>query len=335
MEGVRIGLVGCGLFGESHLRAYRAVPGVEVTAVYDPVAERAEELARTFRIPCICSALEELCHHQAVDAVDVVSPEEAHLEPVLTALRAGKEVFVEKPLATDLDHCVQMIEAAEAAGRILMVGHILRFETKYVLLQQDIEARRLGKIISMHARRNRLRSLLERYGRTHPAMENCIHDIDLMLWYTGERVRRVRGYERRATRRKHPDTFWGMLEFEGGALGVVETIWLLPANAGIALDDAFQLVGDRGVGNVSLFPGALNFWREEGFEAPDAGYDPRVRGAALGALRDELMYFCDCVREHRQPEIITPREAKNAVRVALALIQSANRDCDVHITEWD
>ena len=72
-------------------------------------------------------------------------------------------------------------------------------------------------------------------------MENSIHDIDLMLWYTGERVRRVRGYERRATGRKHPDTFWGILEFEGGALGVVETIWLLPANAGIALDDALQV----------------------------------------------------------------------------------------------
>jgi predicted dehydrogenase len=335
MNPIRIGLAGCGLFGESHLRAFRAVPGVEVTAVYDPAVERAKELAQTFRISCICSGIEELCHHQAVDAVDVVSPEEAHLEPVLTALRAGKEVFVEKPLATDLEHCVRMIEAAEAAGRILMVGHILRFETKYVLLQQDIAARRLGKIISMYARRNRLRSLLERYGRTHPALENSIHDIDLMLWYTGERVRRVRGYERRATGGKHPDTFWGILEFEGGALGVVETIWLLPANAGIALDDALQVIGDRGVGNVSLLPGSLSFWREEGFEVPDAGYDPRVRGAALGALRDELMYFCACVREHRQPEIITPREAKNAVRVALALIESASRDGDVEISDWD
>jgi len=115
----------------------------------------------------------------------------------------------------------------------------------------------------------------------------------------------------------------------------VETIWLLPAKAGIALDDALQVVGDRGVGNVSLFPGSLTFWREEGFEAPDAAYDPRVRGAALGALRDELVYFCDCVRKHRKPEIITPREAKNAVRLALALIESASRDADVQITDWD
>ena len=335
MNPIRIGLAGCGLFGESHLRAYRAVPGAEVTAVYDPVVERAEELAQTFSIPRVCLSLEELCHHQAVDAVDVVSPEEAHLEPVLTALRAGKEVFVEKPLATELVHCEQMIEAAEAAGRILMPGHILRFETKYVILQQDIAAGRLGKIVSMHARRNRTRALLERYHRTHPALENCIHDIDLMLWYTGERVQRVRGFERRVTGRKHPDTFWGVLEIEGGALGVAETIWLLPSKAGIALDDAMQVVGERGVGNLSLFPGDLSLWREEGFEVPDVGYDPRVRGAALGALRDELMYFCACVRERRQPEIVTPRQAKNAVRVVLALIESASRGADVQITGWD
>jgi predicted dehydrogenase len=335
MNTVRIGLVGCGLFGESHMRAYQAVPGVEVTAVYDPAEEKAKEIAQTFGISRISSSLEDLCQDPAVEAVDVVAPKEKHLEPVLTALRAGKEVFVEKPFATDLSHCDQMIEAADAAGRILMVGQILRFETKYVLLQQDIQAKRLGKIASMHARRNRLRSLLERYDRTHPAMDSSIHDVDLMLWYTGERVRRVRGFGRRATGRKHHDTFWGVLEFEGGALGVVETIWLLPYQAGIGMDDAMQVIGDRGVGNVSLYPGSISFWREEGFEVPDAGYDPRVRGAALGALRDELMYFAACVRERRKPEIITPREAKNAVRVTLALVESANRDVEIEITGWD
>jgi len=96
-----------------------------------------------------------------------------------------------------------------------------------------------------------------------------------------------------------------------------------------------QVIGDRGVGNVSLYPGSISFWREEGFEVPDAGYDPRVRGAALGALRDELMYFAACVRERRKPEIITPREAKNAVRVTLALVESANRDVEIEITGWD
>jgi UDP-N-acetylglucosamine 3-dehydrogenase len=335
MNPIRIGIVGCGLFGESHLRAYQAVPGVKVVAAYDPAAERAAQLAETFKIDQVCSSLSDLCQMKDLDAVDVVSPEELHLEPVLTALNSGKDVFVEKPLATDLDHCSRMMQAVRDTGRILMVGHILRFETKYVLLKQEVDSGRIGKIVSMHAKRNRPSSLLSRYSRTHPALENCIHDIDLMLWYTGQRVVRVRGYGRKATGRQHHDAFWGVLEFDGGALGVVETIWLLPEKAGVMLDDAFQMIGDRGVGNIGLYPGSMSFWRDDGFEVPDSSYDPRIRGAAVGALRDELMYFCDCVRQHRQPEIITPREAKNAVRVCRALVESGNSERDIELKDWD
>jgi UDP-N-acetylglucosamine 3-dehydrogenase len=335
MERVRIGMAGCGLFGESHLQAFRAVPAAQIAAVYDVERERAERAAHEFSIPRVCGSLAELCGLAELDAIDVVTPEETHLEPVLAALEAGKHLFVEKPLATDLQQCERMIRAADEAGKILMVGQIVRFETKAAMLKDEVAAGRIGKVISMHARRNRLKALLPRYGRTHPVIENSIHDIDLMLWYTGDRVHRVRGYDRNANGSKHADTFWGILEFAGGALGVVETIWLLPKCAGVLLDDAFQLVGDAGIGNISFFPGGLTFWRESGFEIPDVSYDPRVRGAALGALRDELAYFCDCVREGRQPSIITAREAKNAVRVALALMESARGGRDVEIKEWD
>ena len=97
----------------------------------------------------------------------------------------------------------------------------------------------------MHARRNRPKDLLPRYGRTHPALENSIHDIDLMLWYTQSKVKRVRGYGLSATGGVNHDTFWGIIEFENGAIGVVETIWLIPPSAGVMLDDALEVVGDR------------------------------------------------------------------------------------------
>lgn len=334
MHDIRIGLIGCGLFGESHLQAYRAVSNAKVTAVFDVSHDRAASIAAQFGIPRVASSLEDICAASDIDAIDVVTPEETHREPVLTAIAHGKHVFVEKPLATDLSACRAMIDAAEAANRILMVGQLVRFETKFAMLKEEIASGRLGNIVSMHARRNRLKSLLELYGRTHPVVENSIHDIDLMLWYTGQPVRKVRGFERRVLGPKHAEAFWGVLEFEGGALGVVETIWLLPKAAGIMLDDAFQLVGDKGIGNVSLVPGALTFWRDDGVETPDVSYDPRVRGAAYGALRDELAYFCDCVRNDRQPEIITAREATNSVRVALALAQSAAESRDIEIKEW-
>lgn len=156
-----------------------------------------------------------------------------------------------------------------------------------------------------------------------------------MLWYIGQPVVRVRGYGRKATGGPQHDAFWGVLEFEDGALGVVQTIWLLPTAAGIALDHAFQVFGDKGAGNINFVPGALTFWREDGFEIPDISYEPRIRGAAHGALRDELIYFCECVRTRCKPAIIRPVEAKNAVRVALALVDSANADREIELRDWN
>ena len=334
MDKVRIGLIGCGSFGESHLQAFRAVPQAEVAAVFDTDRGRAEQIAGQFGISKVCASVEEICGLPGLAAIDVVTPEHAHLEPVRRAFAAAKHVFVEKPLATDLRECSAMIEAADSAGRFLMVGQILRFETKYAMLNDEIASGRLGQAVSMHARRNRPKSFLPLYGRTHPALENCIHDVDLMLWYTGQRVRKVRGFCRHATGRKHPETFWGVIEFEGGAIGVVETIWMLP-DAGVVLDDAFQFIGTGGVANLQLHPGTFAILRDDGYHLPDVSYDPRVGGVARGALRDELAYFCECVQSNQAPRVITAIEAMRAVRVILALIESAESERDVEITTWD
>jgi len=331
---VRIGLVGCGLFGESHLLAYRAVANAEVAAVFDTDPTRAARAA-ALGVPRVCSTLDELCALADLDAIDVVTPEHLHAGPVLAALARGKHVFVEKPLATDLDECARMIEAARAADRIFMVGHILRFETKYAMLKEELVSGRLGAVVSLYSRRNRPKAHLPLYARAHLALETGIHDLDMMLWYVDRPVRRVRGYERRASQDQQVDTFWGILEFEGGAIGVLQTIWLLPEAAGISLDDAFQVIGTGGVGNLQLVPGSLSFWRDTGFELPDVSYDPRVMNSARGALRDELAYFCDCVLGNRPFEINTGIEAKRAVRVALALIESARAGKDVELAALD
>lgn len=335
MERVRIGLVGCGLFGESHLQAFRAIPEAEIAAVFDVNRERAEQMAAEFGVGKVCGSLEELCALPELQAVDVVTPEHLHREPVETALARGKHVFVEKPLATDPEDCRRMVAAADAAGRFLVVGHLLRFETRYALLRERIASGALGDVVLMTARRNRPASLLDLYGRNHPALENCVHDIDLMLWYTQRPVIRVRGRGRRVTGRKHPDTFIGALEFEGGAIGMVETVWLLPDAGGIALDDAFRVIGSKGVGELSLVPPPLSFWEQSGFRAPDVYYDPRVFGSARGALRDELADFCRCVAANRAPTLNTGVEAARVVRVALALIESAETDREIIIDQWE
>ncbi|HWB98323.1 MAG TPA: hypothetical protein VG672_16535, partial [Bryobacteraceae bacterium] len=89
------------------------------------------------------------------------------------------------------------------------------------------------------------------------------------------------------------------------------------------------------VGNIQLQAPALSYWEEDCNHVPDYSYDPRVANSARGALREELAYFCDRVLDGKEPQVITAIEAKRAVRVALALVESSRHDQDIELTEWD
>jgi UDP-N-acetylglucosamine 3-dehydrogenase len=334
MQSVQIGLVGCGSFGESHLQAFRAIPHAKVTAVFDLDHTRAEALAKDFDIPRVCKNLEELCSLSELQAIDVVTNESAHAEVVVAACEAGKHAFVEKPFATVLQDCDRMIEVSERTGRFLMVGHVLRFETRYAMLKESIDAKAFGRVISIHARRNRPRSLLISHGRTHPVLLSSIHDIDFVLWCVASRVLRVRGYARHGTRSEQVDTFWSIIEFVDGTIACIETHSLIPGQAGIDQDDACQIMGDAGVGKLQFAPGTLSYWTNDGFRIPDVGYDPRVMNSARGALRDELAYFTNCVMQNQAPTINRGIEGRRAVQVAMALIQSSEQEQDVLLGDW-
>lgn len=333
MREFQVGLVGCGLFGESHLSALQAVPGLRVAAVYDVDSARAAALATKYQVPITATSLDALLAGP-VDVVHVTTPEDRHREPVMAALQAGKDVLVEKPFATSIADCEAMTEAAQESGRTLMVGHLLRFDTRYTVLREEVAAGRLGRIVAMSAKRGRMRGGFSLYERTHPALCNCVHDIDIMLSVERSPVVRVRGFERKVHSTQNPDWVMGVLEFASGAIGQVQTNWLLPDRAGVALDDAMQLTGETGTASLSLQPAGLSFWSAQGYSAPDAGYETRLCGAAHGALLNELLYFYRCLRNGQLTSAITLGEATNTMRVALALVESARLDRDVELREW-
>jgi len=329
MNKLRIGLIGCGAFGESHLATFAGIPYAEVVAVTDLHQERASQMASRYGVPKVARDFRELCGFRDIDAVDVVTTEDQHLEPVLAALGAGKHVFVEKPMATSVEDAQKMLEAARERDLILMPGHVCRFETKYATVKEQLAAGQLGRIVSLSARQNRPKGLAATYKRTHQALVCSVHDIDIMLWYTGRRVKRVRGYEVRLEPGIGPDLTCGILEFDGGAIGFVQTMWLLPDKARV-LDDAMQVITTAGVANIDVHSG-LSFWKEDGQEIPEISYEPRLRGAVFGALREELSYFALCVLDNKQPSVVTPEEGLEAVRTTVALIESACSDREIQI----
>ncbi|MFE3517363.1 Gfo/Idh/MocA family protein [Streptomyces sp. NPDC059166] len=121
-----LGLVGCGGFAEFVLDAVAGLPGLRLAAVADPSRERAERLGTRHGVPAL-PGLDELLTRDDVSAVLIATPPATHAAMATTALRAGRHVFCEKPLATTTEDAAAVAREADRAGRVLVVDHVLRY----------------------------------------------------------------------------------------------------------------------------------------------------------------------------------------------------------------
>ncbi|MEM4373466.1 MAG: Gfo/Idh/MocA family oxidoreductase, partial [Nitrososphaerota archaeon] len=179
MNSVRFGVVGLGWFGEKHLHVLSQLPNVSVKAVCSRTRQRAEELARAYGVPRVYTDWEKIAADPELDAVSVVTHVTDHHKPVVAAAEHGKHVLVEKPIASTLREADEMISAAKRGGVHFMVGHILRFENRYVLAKMAIKEGRIGRVLSIYARRN----IPGVFARPHlrygtPISLDAIHDTD-------------------------------------------------------------------------------------------------------------------------------------------------------------
>jgi predicted dehydrogenase len=333
MTDVRIGLIGLGAFGESHLRALRGVPGVTVTAVCSRSLDRAREIAAAWNVPHAFDDHLGLCDHPGVEAVIVATEESRHVAPTLAALEAGKHVLVEKPLATTRDDALAIRAAAATARGRLLPGHIVRFEVRYAAVRDAVAQGDLGTIAAMHATRNRPRATLDTYRRCHPALVTAIHDIDAMLWISGEKPVTVRGHHRLDDGPDGVYGVWGTLTFPSGAIATLEAAWMVPDGAGLANGDTFAVLGTLGSARIDMAAAGLQIQVSGRLQIPDAVYEPELHDVTGGALHAELAHFARLVRDPDLPPVATANDGLNAVIVAEALIQSAERNEEVAI-DW-
>lgn len=323
MKPLRLGVIGVGTIGLSHLEVFASLPDVDIVAVADLDVERARAVATQFDVPNWYSQAKDLLSDAAVDAVTVATPENDHREATLGALQAGKHVLVEKPMATTIEDAAEMVRAASKAPGILMPGHVLRFEPRYAALRTVARDGSLGRVMSLSARRNRRSGLIARYSRVHPALVTAIHDVDMMLWITEDRVASMHAVDRISTQDRGAHGIWGIVEFEHGAVGTLTAVWHLPDDYGIETDDAFEVIGSEGLARVQLDAPTLQLWRNGRASQPDAFYTPNLHQSSVGALRNELAHFVACAQNGVRPSIVTPEDGYQAVAAVLGLIEAA------------
>ena len=324
MERLRIGVIGLGWFGEIHCETIVGVPELELAALCTRTPDRLSAMAAKFGIAKAFTDYRELLADPEIDAVSICTMWDQHTEPAIAALVAGKHVFLEKPMASTVADCQAILDAAATADGILLVGHICRFNPRYRMAKQAIERGAIGRIVSLSSRRNIPAAWTpEILNKIGPIVGDAIHDTDLMLWFTGDRI--VSAYAQTVDVRglKHPDIGQTMYRFAGGATATLETVWCMPEKTPFDIDERMTIIGTEGFLHVQdTFPN-LGIVSPDGFHSPDTTYWPEFDGVRGGALREEFSYFARCALSGTPPQMGRPEDAQAALAATLAAEESA------------
>ncbi|HXV43552.1 MAG TPA: Gfo/Idh/MocA family oxidoreductase, partial [Anaerolineae bacterium] len=327
MDKIRCGVIGLGWFGEHHVDALQQLPMAEVAAVCTRRPERVKEVAEKYQVPKTYTDYHDLLADQDIDLVTVVTHVSDHVQPTVDALRAGKHVFLEKPMANSQEECDQIIAEVEKTDKCFMVGHICRFDTAYALAKEEIEAGQIGQILTMHARRNLAKWITESHLQKISALfGDGVHDLDLMFWYSGAKPKTV--YAQTLNTRPHlphADLGWAMFRLDSGAIAIIENVWCLPDNVPTAIHAQIEIVGTDGAIYIDNSGNHYTVLTKKGLSYPQSTYWPKVHGMRRGYLKEEFDYFLKCVAKGEKPTVITPQESKDVV-VAMKMAELSARE---------
>jgi UDP-N-acetylglucosamine 3-dehydrogenase len=142
-----------GAMGQVHTRTYRSLPAARLLGVCDVDAATLAAAAGDAPVGRRYQDYEALLADPEVEAVSVCTPDGQHVGPAVAAAQAGKHVLLEKPIATTLEDARTIVRACSAAGVVLLVGHVLRFDPRFVAAREALSAGELGDLLTVFARR--------------------------------------------------------------------------------------------------------------------------------------------------------------------------------------
>ena len=168
---LKVGVFGVGHLGKFHLNNWKEIEGVKLVGFFDPHTETAKQVAEEYGIKRFTDADKLI---DACDIVDVVTPTDQHYEVCMNAIRKGKHVFVEKPLAATVKEGRDIVNIVKEAGVKLQVGHIERFNPAYLAIKKL-------PLNPMFIEVHRLAQFNPRGTEVSVIMDLMIHDIDIIL----------------------------------------------------------------------------------------------------------------------------------------------------------
>lgn len=338
MEKVGFGVIGTGLWGEMHAQLYATSEGAALSGVADLVEQKAESVAQAYGTMHYVDYL-SLLEDDLIKAVSIVTPDFAHTEIAVAAAEAGKHILVEKPLATTVEECQRIIDAAERNGVKLMVDFHNRWSPPFFKAWESIRKGEIGEPQYAYYRlSDRIfvpTEMLSWAGKSTVLWFIGSHSIDTLRWLLQDEVSRVYAVSGdRVLKGMGIDTadyYQATLEFKSGVKAVLENSWILPNTTPNMIDLKCELVGSKG----SLYvDGSHNrtFERYTESEAsyPDVLVRPTVYGVMKGFAVESIRHFIDCVLHDKEPRV-TGKDGLEVTKVIQAIEESVRTEMPVEV----
>lgn len=314
MKKLGVAVIGTGQWGKNHARVYHELPSTELIAVCDVNRERAQAMAKQYGAKAYTSSAQML-KNKEIEAVNVCTWSTILAKEALKALRAGKHVLVEKPMATNPKQAEKLVQTAQENGLHLTVGFLMRFIPGLQHIRQSVENKKIGELVCATAKR--VSQWPERIGDVGVVKDTAIHDIDVMRFISNEDP--VSVYAKMGSMRikKFEDYAHIMLTYKDGKSAFIETNWLTPYKTRL-----LTVTGSEAIMKLDYI--TQDLWIEQQKET----VQPRL--PFQEPLKMELQHFVDCIVEKKKP-VITGEDGVRALQVATAAIKSSARGMAVKL----
>ena len=285
---MRFGVIGCGtVSGYGHIPALFEHPEISLVALADLNAPRLEKLGAKYDVKRLHTDYRELLADSDIDAVTVATPVASHYPIALEALKAGKHVFCEKPIADTVERGWKLVEAAKAANRLLAVNFELRADHAHRIVKQAIDNGEIGQVRFLRLVYNwygprwagvERHKLLMTEGKG-PIFDCGVHFFDLARWFSESEYSQVRANGLFLEGYPYPDHVVATCQMENGTLAVIDESWVFGYT--VESNDRYHInridiEGDNGTATLEHIPGGdirVDIQSPEGVHSQQVAYE--------------------------------------------------------------
>jgi predicted dehydrogenase len=310
MSDLKVAVVGAGLIGDVHARAYAEHPDCLLTWVCDTDLARARKMARTYGCRAT-TKVSDLARDDELHAASVATPDFAHKPAVLALLGGGKHVLCEKPLATKTSDAAMMVREARRRKLALMVDFQNRWSPLFLEAKKRIETGELGDFVCGYARLSNTLfvplKMLSWASKSGPEWFLLPHVLDLVRWLTGRKpIAEVRAFGRKKILKARGvnafDAVQTAVRFRDGSFCTFENSWVMPDAWPTLVDFKVSLQGS--VGKIEIEGGdqGLSVTGPKKHATPFVLAEQNAFGRRTGFFAEPVLHFADALLAGREPE---------------------------------